>query len=142
MTFKHFLSEPHYAFVIAKIAIVFQTILTIIIGTLLVLTVNAIEYPWIFLTSALLVDLLFVCTHLLYRGLYTGQKITLKSFEKKVLIYHVISSILALIITGYVVIIGIDTAYELMCSALASWLTSLVSGVIFFYKKYGSNMSA
>lgn len=136
MTIKKFLYEQKYAYLIAKIAIVFQTTLTLIIGTLLVLLVCNINYPEIFLSGALVVDMLFVCTHLSYRGMYTGPKVTLQPFEKSTLIYHVISSVLALSLTSYIVLGGLDVTYERMCLALASWFVSLVTGVIFFYKKY------
>lgn len=136
MTSKEFLYEQKYAYLIAKIAIVFQTALTFIIGALLVLLVCNINYPEMFLSGALVVDVLFVCTHLSYRGVYTGPKVTLQPFEKSALIYHVISSVLALFLTSYIVLGGLDATYELMCLTLASWFVSLITGIIFFYKKY------
>jgi hypothetical protein len=138
MSFKKFLSESKYAFLVAKIAIIFQTVFTVCIGSLLLTTIITPTYPKILLSFFLLFDILFVFLHLTYRRLYTGTKIVLKPFEKKVLIYHIISSMLALGITSYIVFAGIDNAYEWMCLALASWIVSLISGIIFFYKKYSS----
>lgn len=136
MTLKKFLNEQRYAFVIAEVAIIFQTVLTASISALLLLTVYDIRYPEFFLKVALLTDSLFVCVHLSYRVLYCGPKISFKRLEKKVLIYHIISSVLALSLTAYIVFRGIDNAFEVMCLALSSWGVSLVTGVLFFYKKY------
>lgn len=137
MLLNNFLSEPRYAYTIAKIAIVFQTVLTVCIGSLLLLTIVTPIYPKNLLISLLLLDILFVFAHLIYRKSYTGPKIILKPFEKKIIIYHILSSILALSLTLYIVCTGIDITYEWMCLALASWIFSLVTGIIFFYKKYG-----
>ena len=138
MIIKGFLNEQKYAFVIAKVAILFQTLCTLSIGTLLIRGVATGDGSHALLSSVLALDILFVCIHLSYRSFYTGPKITLLRFEKNALIHHIISSILALSVTLYIIIAGLSTMYELVCLSLASWTISLISGIIFFYKKYTS----
>ena len=136
MVLKTFLNNARYSFVIAKIATVFQTVMTLIIGFLLLLAVNGISYSWNLLIFSLLLDISFVCIHLIYRGSYSGKKVELRNVEKHILLWHVISSLLALFITSYIAFGGLQNTYEWMCLALSSWIVSLVSGVIFFIKKY------
>lgn len=138
MTIKEFLHEQRCAFIIAKVAIIFQTLLTVSISTLLIISSNASSNLISFLQVLLVLDIFFVCTHLSYRGMYTGPKVILLQFEKRVLIYHIVSSILALFLTSYIVVLDFTVAQQFICFALTSWIVSLVTGVIFFYKKYSS----
>jgi phosphatidylglycerophosphate synthase len=136
MPSKNFLEKAEHSRTIAKVAIVVQTVLTCVISLLLVLLIVNIAYPMWWLTLCLFIDVLFIAAHLSYRVLYHGQKIKIGRKGKKILFVHVVSSLFALSITLYIVIVGIDTAYEWMCFAMSSWVASLFSGILFFMSKY------
>ena len=136
MSSQPFLKNKKYTFTIAKLAVGIQSFFTLIIVILLLCTISSIPYYPYLLVSFLGMDIVFVCVHLLYRVLYSGQKVLLTKFEKQILSGHIVASLLALSITSYTVIHDDTFLYTLMCVALSSWIVSLMLGILFFVKKY------
>lgn len=137
-----FLEDQKYTFLIAKIAIVFQTVATSVISMLLLLMVCTVSFPLWILVLALTLDSIFVCCHLSYRVLYRGKKIVLSSSEKKILGVHIITSLVALFVTLFIVLNTLTISFVVLVTALISWCISLISGVVFFYKKYKYSISS
>lgn len=140
MSRRTFLKEEKHTFSIAKLAVFVQSFLTSVIGTLLIFEIIDVPYSEYFLKVALTVNILFVCTHISYRLMYRGPKIHISRLERNILMTHIIASLGALISTAYIFLQGIDVVYGWICVILASWVVSLVSGILFFIKKYKHKM--
>lgn len=121
---------------IAKRAVQFQSIITGVIGILLLLTFANSAFALTLLKSAVYLDCAFVILHLTYRKLYNGPKIVLKQKEKPVLVIHVVSSLLALILTLCIIESVITLSLMICVGTILVWLTSLSSGILFYRKKY------
>lgn len=135
-----FLEKQSNAFLFAKMAIIFQTVLTLCIGTFLVAYLNSVTIPLYILTWLLCIDVVFVVTHLSYRGTYRGPRVILKQYEKKILLVHVISSLFALITTFLLVRKDLHVGMSVMYLTLLIWGLSLFSGVAFFRSKYSKSI--
>lgn len=131
-----FLQNKKYSFVIAKVAIVFQSFITLWISLFLILLLLGATSLLPLLKLALLLDVLFVIAHLMYRALYTGEKVPLGHFEKRVLIIHSITSLMALSMTFVYINSGQTGSLLYTISTLFVWSISLISGIVFFIKKY------
>lgn len=136
---NEFLQNKHYAFVIAQIAVVFQSVLTILIGICLLFSLAPVIPPVDVLKVLLIIDSIFVVLHLSYRGAYRGQKVVLENVHKKILIIHVVSSLIALIATSMLIHENLNVYTYLIIIVLLVWSISLVSGVMFYSKKYKNN---
>ncbi len=134
MSALSFLENPRHAFTIAKVAIVAQSFFTVVISLLLIEKLFRLRYFVSTLHMFLLLDCAFVVIHLTYRALYRGTKIQLEKDAKRLLLGHVITSLLALGITFLIVQKNLSALYVLI--ALVSWCVSLVLGVMFYSKKY------
>lgn len=131
-----FLENKAHTFTIAKIAIIFQSIVTILISASLLTVLTREMFPAILLTWLVYCDCVFVVMHLSYRVAYHGPKVPLERNEKKVLVVHSISSLLALGMTGLLIKQGLSAEFYYILLLLCIWAISLVSGVIFFKRKY------
>lgn len=140
MIFKKFLEDETHAFSIATIAIIFQSVLTACIGIFLVAYLTGILSSLLILTWLLYIDVAFVLLHLAYRGLYRGPKVLLKHHEKKILLAHILSSLIALFMTFYFMYNGAEGSHFVIYLILLVWGLSLLSGVIFFKRKYVSEI--
>lgn len=134
MSTMTFLENPRHAFTIAKVAIIVQSFFTPVIGLLLVEKLLMVQYFISTLQVFLLLDCAFVITHLTYRTLYRGTKVQLERDAKRLLLGHVITSLLALGLTFLIVKENLTALYVWV--ALVSWCVSLVLGVMFYSKKY------
>ncbi len=132
---KKFLENQSYAFVIAKIAVAFQSFLTILISVCFVYSFFA-GVPHEVLMGLLLADIMFVVTHLSYRAAYAGQKVLLSTPQKKMLLVHALTSLVALGMTGYIVFTKVEVGGILVTTTLCVWGVSLISGIFFFRNKY------
>ena len=134
---KKFLATEAYAVMIAKITIIFQSTLTLLITTLLLLVLGGrYEFTYL-LTTILWLDIIFVVIHLLYRGLYTGKKVILVRNDKIILLIHILSALLALGLTFGLLQYGLqEISQEFVCITLFTWVTSLVFGIMFYLAKY------
>ena len=132
---KNFLGSESHAFTIAKIATVFQVCATAIISFSLMCSFYGTRNLNLLLTTTLLLDILFVIAHLTYRTLYYGPRIKLTSIERTIILVHAISSIAALTLTCTLLMVTITTMLYAYIT-LTLWTISLISGVLFFIKKY------
>ncbi len=133
---KSFLQNQRYALLVAKVAIIFQSFVTLLIGVFLILSLYHIEYPVSMLLMVLYTDIVFVCIHLIYRIFYSGMKIQLQKSEQKILVLHIATSLVALSMTYYISqgLLVVSTSIILM--TLIFWVISLSTGVVFYTKKY------
>lgn len=132
----NFLTSEKKSFEIAKVAIVFQTIITSIVSicifnSLITSTPLANALIWL-----LVIDILFVLAHLLYRRLYRGPKASLTHSQKRTLILHSATAITALLLTFLVLLNEEKNTWFILLVVLSNWITSLFLGIIFFIKKY------
>jgi hypothetical protein len=93
-----------------------------------------------FFIIPLVVDIVFVCLHLSYRGLYRGPKIILSSLEVKLLVGHIVASLIALMCSINIACSHEKVPKEFVGVTLVSWLVSLVLGGAFFLKKYRQHL--
>lgn len=135
-----FLQNKKYSFVIAKVAIVFQSAITLCVSLVLILLLLGATSLLPLLKLALLLDVLFVILHLSYRALYTGEKAKLGRFEKRVLIVHGITSLMALSMTFVYIKSALMDDILFTVTTLFVWSISLISGIVFFIKKYFSKI--
>ena len=133
---KKFLDNEAHPFMIARIAIVFQTVLTILIVICLLSSFTTTTMFINTLKALLVLDISFVVLHLSYRALYRGPKVVLHNVQKKILLVHVLSSLIALITTSIFIHKEMMVPDYLILTLLLIWMTSLFSGVIFFRSKY------
>ncbi len=133
---KKFLHNEIYAYRIAKLAIVFQSIVTICISSLLICTILSIEAPRMLLQWLLSVDIIFVAFHLCYRVTYSGPKVNLTIHEKRILALHIASSLMALALTLFLLKKEMAREMVYLLFAILMWILSLVFGILFFLKKY------
>jgi hypothetical protein len=133
-----FLENKAYAFTLALIAVLFQSGITILIISALLISLYKNTFYISVVGGLLFFDVLFVVFHLLYRILYRGQKVVLHKSEKKVLVVHVVGSLLALTLTGALLQSGALVSFVYIWGVVAVWVTSLISGGIFFKRKYFS----
>lgn len=131
-----FLENKAHTFTIAKIAIVFQSIITILISASLLVLLIRKTFPANLLTWLVYCDCVFVVMHLSYRVAYRGPKVPLERNEKTVLVTHSISSLFALGMTGLLIKQGLQAEFYYIPLLLGIWAISLISGVIFFKRKY------
>lgn len=127
-----------YSFIIAKVAVVFQSVITLAVSLFLIFFLSGVLLPLPLLVAALLLDVLFVIVHLSYRVLYNGEKVKLEQFETRVLIVHSGASLLALGMTFFFIKNSLNGGAVYILSTLFVWGTSLISGIVFFVKKYYS----
>jgi hypothetical protein len=133
---KQFLHNEIYAYRIAKLAIVFQSLITICVSGLLIGIILRIDTPHMLLQWLLSLDIIFIALHLSYRVSYEGPKITLRMNEKRVLALHIASALMALTLTLFLLRKDMHTEMVYLSFALLTWILSLVCGVLFFLKKY------
>ena len=133
---KKFLENESYTLIVAKVAILFQSFITSAIVTILLSILFGVSYPRTILISLLFVDSMFVITHLSYRKAYRGPKVILRRSEKMILIVHIVTSLLALLMTFIMVQRDLDVQRLFTITALCMWVISLVFGIVFFIKKY------
>lgn len=133
-----FLQNKMYSFIIAKVAVVFQSVITLAVSLFLIFFLSGVLLPLPLLVAALLLDVLFVIVHLSYRVLYNGEKVKLEQFETRVLIVHSGASLLALGMTFFSIKNSLNGSAVYILSTLFVWGTSLISGIVFFVKKYYS----
>jgi hypothetical protein len=131
-----FLENKAHTFTIAKIAIVFQSTLTVLISSSLLTILTRATFPLDLLKWLVYCDGMFVVAHLSYRAAYRGPNVALQRSEKKILVLHSMSSLLALCMTGFMVKQGSQVGFYYIVVLLSIWVISLVSGVIFFKRKY------
>ncbi len=131
-----FLENKAHTFTIAKIAIIFQSMLTILVCASLLTMLTSTTFPRDLLLWLLYADCLFVVLHLTYRIAYRGPKVALTRNEKKVLILHSLSSLVALCLTVILVKQWLQIGMYYAPLLLSLWLISLTSGIIFFKQKY------
>ena len=131
-----FLENKVHTFTIAKIAIFFQSILTILISASLLTILTRETFPVSLLTGLVYCDCAFVVVHLLYRALYRGKKVALEKNMKTMLVIHSISSLLALTMTYLFTKQGSQTQLYYILLLVGVWAVSLISGIIFFKRKY------
>jgi low temperature requirement protein LtrA len=131
-----FLENKVHTFTIAKIAISFQSIVTILISASLLTILVRETFPVNLLTWLVCCDCMFVAVHLSYRVAYRGPKVPLERNEKVVLAVHSVSSLLALGMTGLLIKQGLWAEFNYILVLLCVWVISLISGVIFFKRKY------
>jgi hypothetical protein len=134
---KGFFRNELYALMIAKIAIIFQSVMTMIISISLFLMIYTKIRAEILIIVCLYLDTLFVITHILYRKLYSGRRIILGKNDVVILLVHIMFSLLAIILTFFL-IFNMSYIYDhaFMWLVLLSWIMSLVLGVIFYTRKY------
>lgn len=133
---KCFLQNQRYALLVAKVAIIFQSFVTLLIGVFLILSLYHIEYPVSMLLTALYTDIVFVCIHLIYRIFYSGMKIQLQKSEQKILVLHIATSLVALSMTYYISQGLLVVSTSIILTTLIFWVISLSTGVVFYTKKY------
>lgn len=136
-----FLKNDVYPVVIAKIAIVFQFVITILICSAIFLTAFTTVSLIPFITVFFYLDILFVITHMTYRALYAGKKSKTQYSGKRVLIIHILFSILALILT-YLMITNQNYFSSVFFTVftMASWIMSLIFGFLFYSNKYSKTV--
>ena len=124
---KDFLKNEKYSYFIAKIALIFQSLITFLIILLLIFPLS-LEY----INTLLILDVVFVAIHLIYRKLYRGIKLPLEKTQKLAMIAHGGFSILALFLTFI-----FTSNYNLnIWIVIGAWIISLTLGFVFFIKKY------
>lgn len=133
---KCFLQNQRYALLVAKVAIIFQSFVTLLIGVFLILSLYHIEYPVSMLLMVLYTDIVFVCIHLIYRIFYSGMKIQLQKSEQKILVLHIATSLVALSMTYYISQGLLVVSTSIILTTLIFWVISLSTGVVFYTKKY------
>ncbi len=133
---KAFLENKKYSYSIAQVAVVFQSVLTILLVVSLLFSLSSVEAPLRIITWLLILDTTFVVLHLSYRGAYRGPKVALAKDQKTMLLVHVTSSLVALCSTVYLVAKKIQEQPGIIWIILVVWVISLISGLLFFRKKY------
>lgn len=133
---KKFLENEQYPFFIAKVAIVFQSLITGVITLLLLCILLGIGFLEKTLLLIVCLDGLFVVAHLSYRRAYLGPKVVLAYREKIILSIHIVSALAALIMTSFLVYLGPSIGKGFVITALIMWGVSLLFGLLFFTKKY------
>lgn len=134
--FTTFLEKQNNALLVAKIAIIFQSVITFCVSILLVCSIFNVTYPSFILKDLLILDILFVAIHLSYRSLYSGPKVILNAQEKSILIVHVITALTALTLTIILVKNALAVGFLFTWLTLMVWEVSLIFGILFFIKKY------
>lgn len=137
-----FLENTDYAFLIAKIVIVIQTLFTCSISIVLLRSMYKDTFGVQLLMCILLLNILFIGMHLAYRVLYRGQQVLLTHLEKKILFVHVLTSLLALIGALYIATSNDTVIHLVYILDLLMWFASLSSGVVFFYVKYKKSLTS
>lgn len=134
--FNNFLKNQNYAFLIAKVAIVFQSVVTLLVCTLLTLSLFGITYPYCMLQGLLIMDIIFVAAHVSYRVLYNGKKVILSNLEKRILLAHILTALTALTMT--IILVKNTVLMKTMFTwiTLMTWEVSFIFGILFFMKKY------
>ncbi len=133
-----FLENKAHTVTIAKTAIIFQSVVTILVSMCLFGVITKSTLPIMTLKWLLYVDGVFVLFHLLYRAVYRGPKVVLKSNVKITLLVHSVSSLTALMLTGFFVQQGLRVEFYYIWFVIFMWAVSLTSGVTFFQQKYQS----
>lgn len=127
MNALHFLVSRSISTRIGKLAVIVQTILTLVIVVVLLLPAYKRFLPLLWY-----VDILFIIFHLMYRLLYRGTKVILSKKLRGLLITHSFTAILSLFLTY----MNIDGQTTSSVPAAISWIATLILGCIFFVKKY------
>lgn len=133
---RTFLESKNHSYVIAHIAVIYQSVLTFLIVCCLLVALATHTSLTEELFWLVVADSVFVVLHLTYRALYRGPKVLLGVTEKKLLIVHIITSLCALAATGYLVTIKLNVNISILLIVLAVWGVSLVSGIAFYKRKY------
>ena len=136
MDMKSFLFLEHKEYVrsIARIAVVFQSVVTLSIGLELVLSATSPLQTSELLIYTMILDTVFVSVHLFYRLMYRGPKVILSSSSRNMLILHAGTSSCALVSTW--MSMYFDRITQQAVVLLVVWGVSLFSGIIFYRKKY------
>lgn len=134
---SYFLENKNHSYRIAQVAVIYQSIITFLITYCLIIAITTRSLLVEELFWLVTADSIFVVLHLTYRALYRGQKVVLSSVEKKLLGIHAITSMCALAVTGYFVLVALIVNTSLMSIVLIIWVISLVSGIAFYKRKYG-----
>lgn len=133
---KKFLENEQYPFFIAKVAIVFQSLITGAVMILLLCILLDIGFLEGVLLLIVCIDGLFVVTHLLYRRAYLGPRVVLVYRQKIILSIHIVSALAALLMTSFLVYLGSSIGKGFVITTLIMWGVSLLFGLLFFTKKY------
>jgi hypothetical protein len=138
---QDFFKNSSYAFIVAKFATVFQVAITLLVCFFLSLTYLEIFYPLFFLKVVIAVDILFVVLHLIYRKIYFGPRSQLTRTERVLVTFHAGTSLVAITSTVILMNLHMSVAVEYIFGTLFFWVASLLSGIIFFWKKYYASTS-
>lgn len=134
--YQKVLKSERFAAVVAKTAVIFQSAVTCIVVTLLLISLKWGNPLYIYLQCILYLDIMFVILHLLYRSIYSGPKILLQHKEKGLLIAHAGSSLAALMFTFFIVENLSRLSFFVITLAISIWVFSLATGIMFYFKKY------
>jgi hypothetical protein len=133
---KAFLENKKHSYAIAQVAVAFQSVLTVLLVVSLLFSLTSVAAPIEIISWLLVIDVTFVVVHLVYRGTYRGPKVVLKQEQKRILVAHILSSLAALCATGYLVSNNLEVKPCGTWVVIIVWVASLVSGLLFFRKKY------
>ncbi len=133
---KKFLENEQYSFFIAKVAIVFQSLITGVVMILLLCILLDVGFPERILLVIVCLDGLFVVAHLSYRRAYLGPRVVLAYRQKIILSIHIASALTALLMTSFLVYLESPVGKWFVITALIMWGVSLSFGLLFFTKKY------
>lgn len=126
-----FLENEKYSKRIARIAIVFQSAVTLLVIYLLFR--GMIGQKLFFLIYA---DSVFVALHLVYRKAYKGKRILLPQQARLFLVLHSIFALLSIGLTFMLYAIRDMDTRPYAYVTLGAWIVTLALGFIFYYKKY------
>jgi len=134
---KLFLQNEAHSRLIAQIALLFQGTVTVLITLCLLIFILTAKNTESFLALFFAADVIFVMMHLTYRKAYRGKKIILGKSEKLLLFTHVVTALLALYYTYYILIEGLTASSATrLWFVLSLWVISVLFGYVFYVKKY------